>query len=361
MFEPSRSDCHAWASHPLFSTPAHLADWVATVRTDAERTGVRVVNCYLGYGTYATLGLAHHHAGVRHHLSHSWMMAMMRTAGALNVGLGFFAHAFSEKVLRDKTLYDRSYRNLVDTIRRLAAAAPATGVKTFGVEQMYTPHQVPWTLGCTADFLRRTNAGNPGLPAYITLDTGHQSGQRKFLVPQAADLERMITAVRADKPCDTYLGPREHYARFMDMVKKGTTAADLAAAVATHARENPHLFARPEDGDTYAWLGRYAAYSPIIHLQQTDGTVSAHRNFIPALESWGIIKALAVLRAIAQSFEGPVPEGFPPRVTELYLTLEPFLGTAAHARRELEEIAQSVAYWRQARACNRTSISSIFP
>ena len=37
----------------------------------------------------------------------------------------------------------------------------------------------------------------------------------------------------------------------------------------------------------------------------------------------------------------------PPQVDEVALTLEPFLGTMANVYDAVEEIAQSVAYWRR--------------
>ena len=43
----------------------------------------------------------------------------------------------------------------------------------------------------------------------------------------------------------------------------------------------PYLFAEAHDGDPYAWLRALGRYSPIIHLQQTDGhgigTPAVHR------------------------------------------------------------------------------------
>jgi hypothetical protein len=42
---------------------------------------------------------------------------------------------------------------------------------------------------------------------------------------------------------------------------------------------NPQLFSSAEDGDCYAWLERLGCYSPIVHLEQTDGRSSAHLPF----------------------------------------------------------------------------------
>ena len=332
---------------PLYSCRAFLDDWIADVRRQSETTGVRVVNCYSGHGTYSTLGLAHHDPRVREHLRRNWVEVMLRTAGSLQAGLGMFAHAFSEKVLRDRRLYEQSYTDLVQDFHELACAAERAGVRSFGIEQMYTPHQVPWTVSGTADFLRRTNARQSGLPLYITLDTGHQSGQDRFLPPTPQQIDDFAGDVRASRPTRIYLGPKECFERLRQKVSTGITPAQLQQEVSAFVAANRHLFSQPGDGDPYLWLEHYAAYSPIIHLQQTDGTRSAHQNFTPEANTTGIIHPLKVLQSIHASVARAAPSGFPPPVREICLTLEPFVGTAEHPRIALEQIAESVRYWRR--------------
>ena len=332
---------------PLYSCQPFLADWIDQVRRESERTGIRVVNCYSGHGTYSTLGLAHHDPRVRQHMRRDWMEPMMRTAGALQAGLGMFAHAFSEKMLRDKGLYDSAYRILIDDLHGASCDAQLAGVSTFGIEQMYTPHQVPWTIPGTAEFLRRTNAKAAGLPVYITLDTGHQTGQDHFLPPTLQQLDAFASDVLAGRPSKIYLGPGECFESLRQRVLAGASPAQLRQEVDAFLASHPHLFSQPGDGDPYVWLEHYAACSPIIHLQQTEGTSSAHRNFTAGTNATGIIFAPKVLRAIHANLNRPTPGGFPPPVREIYLTLEPFLGTADHPRVALEQIAESVRYWRQ--------------
>jgi sugar phosphate isomerase/epimerase len=323
---------------PLYSCPAYLDDWRTEVERESEKTGVRVVNCYSGHGTYATLGLGHHDPRIRAHLRENWMRPMIALAGRLGAGLGFFAHAFAERTLRDRVVYQRAYEDLIAQVRELAREAATAGVKTFGIEQMYTPHQVPWTVAGAEQFLRDANAGRPGAPVYLTLDTGHQCGQRRFLAPSAEQIDRFVAAAKDGRDDDIYLGPMECYRA---LAKAGRES------VAAHVRDNPHLFATWDDGDTYRWIERFACYSPILHLQQTDGTVSAHKCFTRELNDWGVIHAPAVLRAIQQSARRESPPGFPPKLDTIWLTLEPFLPTAAHSRLYLDQIAESVAYWRR--------------
>jgi hypothetical protein len=148
-------------------------------------------------------------------------------------------------------------------------------------------------------------------------------------------------------PCDVYLGPRELYDGLAAAVRAGLSNTAVREAIAQHIWEHSHLFAADEDGDTVRWIERFACYSPIIHLQQTDGTVSAHKCFTSELNAWGRIRAEDVLKAILKSsLQDPLP-GFPPRVETIWLTLEPFFPTASHPRLMLEQIAESVAYWRR--------------
>ena len=82
-------------------------------------------------------------------------------------------------------------------------------------------------------------------------------------------------------------------------------------------KDNPHMFARTEDGDCYAWLRQLGCYSPIVHLQQTDGLVSAHRHFTPENNAWGKIYGKDVLMALRQSYDKPEESGMPERCTQI--------------------------------------------
>lgn len=332
---------------PLYTTAAYRADWVRAVRREGERSGVQVVNLYSGHGTYATLGLAHHDPRVRRHLASRWMGPMLRLAGSPQAGLGCFAHAFSEEVLADPRRLRATERTLIDSLRELSKVAQRGGATGFSIEQMRSPHQPPWTIAGTAAFLRETNRKVAGLPIYLTIDTGHQSGQRRFLAPSAADVTAYVRDLRHGRKSPLYLGTVSHFQRIADLVRSGASTAEIKARVAALVDAAPYLFSAAGDDDPYHWLREFAPYAPIIHLQQTDNTVSAHRHFTAANNRSGVIHAEQVVAAIAHSYRRPRPAGFPPRVETIHLTLEPFLDTAGHPRLMLEELAESVSYWRR--------------
>jgi sugar phosphate isomerase/epimerase len=218
---------------PLYNTPESLGDWLAEVRAASERTGVRVANLYSGHGTYATLGLGHTDPRVRDHIQHDWLETMIQNAAALGAGLGFFCHAFPQSILRDPAAYAQAEDDLFRRLAELAAFAQETGLKSLSLEQMYSPHQIPWTIRgaqrLIRDIYRRRQA-----PLYLTLDTGHQVGQRCYRKPDWAQVEACLQG-QGDA---LWLGYAD-------------TTQDVEGVLADLDRR-PYLFAEAEDGDVYA-------------------------------------------------------------------------------------------------------------
>ena len=61
---------------------------------------MKIVNLYSGHGTYSTLGLGHTDIRVKEQML-GWVKEMVNTAAEIDSGLGFFCHAFPQKVLQD--------------------------------------------------------------------------------------------------------------------------------------------------------------------------------------------------------------------------------------------------------------------
>ena len=110
---------------------------------------------------------------------------------------------------------------------------------------------------------------------------------------------------------------------------------------------HPHLFAGPEDASNDAWVRRAGCYSPIIHLQQTDGKSSPHWTFTPENNRNGIVKPDAFLKALKASYAMPDDPAMPPKCGEVTLTFEPFIATAGNTYDALDDIAESVRCWRK--------------
>jgi hypothetical protein len=105
--------------------------------------------------------------------------------------------------------------------------------------------------------------------------------------------------------------------------------------------------ARCADDFPYVWLERLACYSPIIHLQQTDGKSSSHRAFTKENNRHGIIHGDKVLNAIATACSQESEPDLPPHSPEIYLTIEVFSGTADIPHDILDRLTETVAYWRK--------------
>ena len=161
---------------------------------------------------------------------------------------------------------------------------------------------MPWTIAGAADFIRRTGA-------YLTIDTGHASGQRKF-----------------------------------QRQKSGTGEAEKSPVKANS--DDGYLFASPEDCDIYSWLASLAPYSPVIHLQQTDGGGSPHHPFTESFNRTGIIEPEKILKAVKASYES-VNQPLLRPCEEINLTFELFFGLTDTPSEILGALSESVKYWRK--------------
>jgi len=330
---------------PGYTTEAYRKDWVKEVQRASERTGVRVCTLYSGHGSYSTLGLTHTDERVRNYMVDTWIRSMCETAGALGAGLGFFCHAFSSAVLQDPALYREYLELLYVQLVRVACYAEEYGCKCVGVENMYSPHQVPWTLDGTDELLHRVNAES-AFPFYISVDVGHQVGQQRFLMPTQEALEQAVRARRNGAPTP-WLGIRQAYELFDTAAVDQEHEQERLDAVFTLLKAYPYLFSNDKDTSTRNWIERFGRYSPIIHLQQTDGLNSSHLPFTPEMNETGIVQGDQILRWLHTSFSLSNESGMPPEAQEIFLTLEVFSKTTDTEADIINRMEQSVAYWRR--------------
>ncbi len=328
---------------PFYCGAEYLDEWIEQVRAASSANGVRVVNFYTGYTTYRTLGLAHPDARVRRRVVEGWLQVMAGLAARIQAGLGFYLHAFPESVLQDTAAYAGTKELLFDTLAEVGRFAGAAGPVPIIVEQMYTPHQIPWTIDGTVELISEVSRRS-AFPAYVTVDTGHQTGQHRFLRPSADELLRGLNGDAAVP----YLGPDSAYAVYEEAAGRGSAGVrDAVISIQKEMDRCPHLFSSARDCDLYGWLEEVGCYSPIVHLQQTDGVSSRHLPFIPAHNRVGIVHPQKVLQALARSYDRPPLPGMPPRCEDIYLTFEIFPHTTDSRRDILPVLAESVHYWRQ--------------
>ncbi|MHB1485120.1 MAG: TIM barrel protein [Saccharofermentanales bacterium] len=300
---------------PLYMGSEYLSDWIDDVIEQSAYFGVKIANLYSGHGTYSTLGLSHTDERIRDRFLNEWLKPMAKNAAKLGSGLGFFCHAFPVSVLADPDLYSAAKQDLIKRLAELSVYCDENNCGPAGVEQMYTPHQIPWTIKGTREMIKDIYKIS-GKPFYITIDVGHQCGQRKFLKPEINQLEDKLLI-------DSY----------------------------------PYLFAEYDDGDPYNWLEQLGCYSPVVHLQQTDGMKSSHLPFTSKNNRKGIIKPKKVLEAIFESYNkadldpnvkiGSDEMAMPEKCKDIYLTLEIFASTADKNGDLLDSLSESVKYWRK--------------
>jgi sugar phosphate isomerase/epimerase len=326
---------------PFYCCTEYLDEWLDQVREASREHGVKVVNFYTGYTTYRTLGLAHPDVRIRKRIVDDWLKVMARIAARIHAGLGFYIHAFSERVLQDPAAYCEARDALYGTLAEVARFAGEAGPIPIIVEQMYTPHQIPWTVEGALQYISEVS-GRSGFPAYVALDTGHQTGQHRFLRPSPEAIE---CALSGNGPVP-YLGPDSAY-RIFEEYSSGVGGTDPVTRLEREMDRFPHLFANAPDCDLYRWLEAVGCYSPIIHLQQTNGTSSSHLPFIPVHNTPGIVDPPKVLQALGRAYDREPLPGMPPRCEDIYLTFEIFPHTTDRPRDILPVLAESVRYWRQ--------------
>lgn len=333
---------------PLYMGTEYMNDWVKEVEQCSKRYGMKVANLYSGHGTYATLGLAHTDIRIRDRFLNEWLKPMVKTAGILGAGLGFFCHAFSDSVLQDCKKYAEMEEDLYNRLGVLAGYAKDNGYGPICVENMYTPHQIPWTIKGAEKLLREVYKINFA-PFYITIDVGHQTGQRKFKRPGYDEIRDMLRCYRqGDKVESLWLGQKKAVEIFEEAAcQPEHLENDKIARIEAEMDNYPHMFAGYEDGDPYIWLEKLGCYSPIIHLQQITGKSSSHLPFTKDNNEKGSIFPDRILRALAAAYQGNEKSGMPPHCDNIYLTLEMFTGTADINRSALFRLKETVEYWRK--------------
>lgn len=317
---------------PAHNTQADRDEWTGEVQQYEREYGFKVVSFYSGYAQYRTVGIASHSGSKRDAMISRYFEPTVDVATSLGAQVGNTLGAFSDPVLQDPVQFARTEKDVEDSLVRMTRYAGGKNV-LFGYEQMYTPTQGMWTIDGCADCMKRVSE-RANAPMYITIDTAHQVGQHLFIKPTVADIEAMQT----NEIIQTSYLPVE----IQNRIAQKQDAKEIHAAL----DEYGYWFAEPEDSDVYQWFSRLGCYSPIVHLQQTDGTYSSHKPFTAQYNETGIIKPKEVFEAIKASYDAAQENGMPPRVNDIYLAFEVFFGVTDPTDKIIRELSESVAYWR---------------
>ncbi|MCC6444918.1 MAG: TIM barrel protein [Armatimonadetes bacterium] len=265
---------------PFFSgNRAYQLEAAAQVKGYAAEYGVRICDIYTGMATHRFHGLSHSHPVVRDRMK-EWIVECMDIALAMGTDrVGGHWDAFSVEVLSDPERKAWAYENQQQIFRELAAVGREKGIQGIYQEQMYIPSEVPWTFTESDAFLIGANRGGKGCPVYLTVDVGHMAGQ--------------------------------HY---------GLSGDEISYI---------------------KWLERLAAFSEIVHLQQTTPDASHHWPFTEEYNKRGHVQMEKVLEAIryshAHAHESPVAAYLKP-VDRTILVAEIIPGSTKAEDKLLEEL-----------------------
>lgn len=333
---------------PLFATAEYLEDWVKKVSDLQKKKNMKVVNFYTGYQTYRTVGLAHHDKLVRNKLLNEWLKPMVNYASQLEAGLGFSYFALPDEILQNPDRYEKTRHTIIEILSELINYAWEKSRVIINVEQMYAPHQPPWTIQGAKEYIKDLY-GYCKKPSYITIDVGHQIGQKKFKRLDFFKTKDMLKRFRSGEWVENmWLGPESAYNIFFNTLKIPALKEDPEIQKIEREMDRyPYLFANDEDGDTYRWLEELGCYSPIMHIQQNDGMASHHAPFTEKNNRTGIIKGDRLLEAIAKSYEQATGKDMPPKCDNIYLSLEIFSANTDMNYDIIKKLRETVTYWRK--------------
>lgn len=330
----------------LYSPEWYLEQWFSEVERVERETGIRVDTFFTGYQTYRTAGLAHADREMADYLKREWMEKAVRWLGKRQSHMGVSFFAMTDEVLQNPERYSKVYNEVIERFADIAKCAAENKIY-FCSEAMYAPHQPSWTIKGTKKFLKDCYAKN-GNPIYTTVDVGHMVGQRRFRRPSRHQIEESIETARPEMVRPGFWIGAEHTVElWKQAVEEKAGRERLIEEIMEDINRYEYLFSDgEEDSSPYAWLEELACYSPILHMQQTNGVASSHAAFTEKTNKDGIIKGKELLQAIAKSYEKETEEGMPPKVDKIYLAFEIFGANAEYSYEIVDKLTETAKYWK---------------
>ena len=330
-------------AEPLLTPDDYRSEWVYRVCEAKAKYGVETVMLYSNNTTYDTIGLAHPDKRVRESIVNRWVENFCRLAEGIGADIGYFIHGLSEDILFDPEKRLTAQENVEHCMAEINRIAGMHGIGRAALEQMYTPHQPPFTIGTMISLMQTVRRAS-GRPLYVTEDVGHHCPF--YLRPDEDALQRAFERYRKDGFIGVWLGSQKALDLFRS--ERGERLSrDTVKAIEAEMDANAGMFSSPRDNDCYEWLRELGCYSPVIHMQQTNGASSAHAAFTPENNADGIIHPIRVLKAIKESYEKAELDDMPARVGEIYLIQEVYMSTKEVGYQGLWRLRESTDYLRR--------------
>ncbi|MGI6020731.1 MAG: hypothetical protein ACOX71_04555 [Lachnospiraceae bacterium] len=331
----------------LYAPDWFVDRWFKQVEEQERITGLRVDSFYSGYQTYRTAGLGHADSDYADHLQHNWIGKAIKNLGKRKSHMGMSFYAIRNEVIQNPESYARDYENMIKRFSEVAKEAENAGIY-FCVEAMYVPYQPPWTIKGTEKFLRDIYQLG-GSPMYTTVDVGHMIGQRKFRKPSREQVkDSILNAKPGQHAPEFWIGADNTVDMWRYAVGHKENADFYADNIMADMNRFEYMFSTdPADDDPYAWLEKLGCYSPILHMQQTNGIKASHAPFTRTENEKGIIEGKKFLKALAKAYEQPDDPTMPPKTDEVYLAFELFFSNTAFGYDIVDQLKQTAEYWKQ--------------
>ncbi|MBC2022903.1 hypothetical protein [Listeria booriae] len=334
----------------LYSPQWYINDWFDRLTAAEEKYDFKVKSFYSGYQTYRTAGLAHPNPQMANNLVDNFFLPVLNKIKQRHCSIGFSVHTYPENVLQNPEKFYKVQKEVWDRYAKLVNYSKSHGNTPICVEQMYTPAQSPWTIKSNINFIRYVYALNKG-PIYTTIDVGHVVGQRKHRFPAKSEIIDALAKQIKSNDLVIWLGGNETYQLWDELLYNNDTLEEKAKKIMISMAKYPYLFSNnTDDCNPYKWLEELACYSPLMHLQQTNGISAPHAPFSKENNEKGIINGKEFLEAIKKAYdkhEKQPLENMPPIVDEIYLNFELFFPSTEPSRVVIEQMKETVAFWRE--------------
>lgn len=330
----------------LYNTKEYIDSWLERLTVAEKQYGAKVQSFYSGYQTYRTSGLAHPDRRVVNSIVEGWIKPAVKIAGERNADMGFALHGIPENIMQDPEKYRECHEKLYRIYSDIGEYARKNGQVHVCVEAMYSPHHTPWTIEGTKEFLKNIYSLD-GNAIYTTVDIGHMTGQHKFRKPEKETIEKSLFNHPIKGYCPLWLGSDSAYAIWDDAAAGKLDKKQAVINILEEMKKYSYQFSIDErDSDLYVWVEELACYSPIMHIQQTDGITSPHSPFTKENNEKGIVEGKKLLEAIAASYEKE-EKGMPPKTDKIVMALELFASNTEHPHEIKNNMRETREYWKQ--------------
>lgn len=238
-----------------------------------KRHGITIDTTFTGLMIYSLNLLTHPYLSMRIDALDWYTRAIRLTSMLRARGTGGHVAAFSVRDHGDIKKRKELESFLSSSVEHLTLIAAQAGQKLFLIEPMPVAREImPCTISETQHLLKSFN-DVAHLPVKLNIDVGHSCGSE------------------TESSCDT----------------------------------NP-----------YSWVEQLGQESPVIHIQQTDGSHDCHWPFTEKYNKIGLIKPDKLIQAIDKS-----------GAEEVILVLEAIHPFETRDSQVLEDIKASIKYWKQ--------------